>query len=94
MVGIEFKDDKCNLKLITHLYFPRKTFYFGALFGLLLPFGIVYLRLQLDTKIHAEEDLRSQINDFFRERLRYNPMKSYWILQVHVPPYQKQPALV
>jgi uncharacterized protein involved in exopolysaccharide biosynthesis len=45
--------------------FPKKKpFILGAfLFGLLLPFGIVYLRLQLDTKIHAEEDLRSQIND-------------------------------
>jgi capsular exopolysaccharide synthesis family protein len=45
--------------------FPKKKpFILGAfLFGLLLPFGIVYLRLQLDTKIHSEEDLLSQIKD-------------------------------
>jgi capsular exopolysaccharide synthesis family protein len=45
--------------------FPKKKpFILGAfLFGLLLPFGVVYLRLQLDTKIHSEEELLSQIKN-------------------------------
>lgn len=45
--------------------FPKKKpFLLGAfLFGLLLPFGIVYLLLALDTKIHHEEDLLHQISD-------------------------------
>ena len=45
--------------------FPKKRpFLLGAfLFGLLLPFGIVYLLLALDTKIHHEEDILNQISD-------------------------------
>jgi capsular exopolysaccharide synthesis family protein len=40
--------------------FPQpKSFLIGAfLFGLLLPFGIVYVNLNLDTKIHNEEDVQ------------------------------------
>jgi capsular exopolysaccharide synthesis family protein len=40
--------------------FPQpKSFMMGAfLLGLLLPFGIIYVRLQLDTKIHNEEDVQ------------------------------------
>jgi capsular exopolysaccharide synthesis family protein len=60
-----------NLKMISKpqtnyspIFPKKKPFILGAfLFGLLLPFGIVYLRLQLDTKIHSEEDLLSQIKD-------------------------------
>ncbi|CAM3419342.1 polysaccharide biosynthesis tyrosine autokinase [Flavobacterium chungbukense] len=45
--------------------FPQpKAFMIGAfLFGLLLPFGIVYLRLFLDTKLHNEEDIQKVIAD-------------------------------
>jgi capsular exopolysaccharide synthesis family protein len=40
--------------------FPQpKSFMIGAfLFGLLLPFGIVYVNLHLDNKIHNEEDIQ------------------------------------
>jgi capsular exopolysaccharide synthesis family protein len=40
--------------------FPQpKSFMIGAfLLGLLLPFGIIYVSLQLDTKIHNEEDVQ------------------------------------
>jgi capsular exopolysaccharide synthesis family protein len=40
--------------------FPQpKSFLLGAfLFGLLLPFGIIYVNLQLDSKIHNEEDIQ------------------------------------
>jgi capsular exopolysaccharide synthesis family protein len=40
--------------------FPQpKAFMLGAvMFGLLLPFGITYIRLYLDTKIHNEEDVQ------------------------------------
>lgn len=40
--------------------FPQpKSFLIGAfLFGLLLPFGVIYLRLFLDTKIHNEDDIQ------------------------------------
>lgn len=40
--------------------FPQpKSFMIGAfMFGLLLPLGIIYLNLQLDTKIHNEEDIQ------------------------------------
>jgi capsular exopolysaccharide synthesis family protein len=40
--------------------FPQpKAFMLGAfLFGLLLPFGIIYVNLNLDTKIHNEEDIQ------------------------------------
>lgn len=40
--------------------FPQpKPFMIGAfMFGLLLPLGIIYLNLQLDTKIHNEEDIQ------------------------------------
>lgn len=40
--------------------FPQpRSFMLGAfLFGLLLPFGIIYVNLQLDTKIHNEEDIQ------------------------------------
>ncbi|MFV5690303.1 GumC family protein [Flavobacterium sp. ZT3R25] len=40
--------------------FPQpKSFMIGAfMFGLLLPLGIKYLNLQLDTKIHNEEDIQ------------------------------------
>ncbi|MBF4464344.1 tyrosine-protein kinase family protein [Flavobacterium sp. LC2016-12] len=39
--------------------FPQpKSFLLGAfMFGLLLPFGFIYLRLVLDTKIHNEDDI-------------------------------------
>ncbi|TDD94690.1 polysaccharide biosynthesis tyrosine autokinase [Flavobacterium cellulosilyticum] len=42
--------------------FPQpKPFMLGAfLFGLLIPFGIVYLKLQLDTKIHNEDDIQNK----------------------------------
>ena len=41
--------------------FPQpKSFMLGAiLFGLLLPLGTIYFKLQLDTKIHNEEDIQS-----------------------------------
>jgi capsular exopolysaccharide synthesis family protein len=40
--------------------FPQpKSFMIGAfLLGLLLPFGIIYVNLQLDSKIHNEEDIQ------------------------------------
>jgi capsular exopolysaccharide synthesis family protein len=40
--------------------FPQpKSFMLGAfMFGLLFPLGIIYLNLQLDTKIHNEEDIQ------------------------------------
>lgn len=45
--------------------FPQpKAFMLGAfLFGLLLPFGVTYVRLYLDTKIHNEEDIQDVIGD-------------------------------
>lgn len=33
------------------------------LFGLLLPFGVTYVRLFLDTKIHNEEDIQKVFTD-------------------------------
>lgn len=44
--------------------FPQpKSFMLGAfLLGLLIPFGIIYINLQLDTKIHNEEDIQ-KVND-------------------------------
>lgn len=43
--------------------FPQpKSFLLGAfLFGLLLPFGIIYTNLSFDTKIHNEEDIQKVI---------------------------------
>lgn len=45
--------------------FPQpKAFMLGAfMFGLLLPFGVTYVRLYLDTKIHNEEDIQDVIKD-------------------------------
>lgn len=45
--------------------FPQpKAFMLGAfMFGLLLPFGVTYVRLYLDTKIHNEEDIQDVIGD-------------------------------
>ncbi len=45
--------------------FPQpKAFMLGAfMFGLLLPFGITYMRLFLDTKVHNEEDIQKVISD-------------------------------
>lgn len=45
--------------------FPQpKAFMLGAfMFGLLLPFGITYVRLLLDTKVHNEEDIQKVISD-------------------------------
>ncbi|WP_144219065.1 MULTISPECIES: GumC family protein [Flavobacterium] len=45
--------------------FPQpKAFMLGAfMFGLLLPFGVTYMRLFLDTKIHNEEDIQKIIKD-------------------------------
>lgn len=45
--------------------FPQpKAFMLGAfMFGLLLPFGVTYMRLFLDTKIHNEEDIQKVIKD-------------------------------
>lgn len=45
--------------------FPQpKTFMLGAfMFGLLIPFGVTYLRLFLDTKIHNEEDIQKIITN-------------------------------
>lgn len=45
--------------------FPQpKAFMLGAfLFGLLLPFGVTYVRLYLDTKIHNEEDIQDVIGE-------------------------------
>ncbi|SFD16073.1 GumC family protein [Flavobacterium phragmitis] len=45
--------------------FPQpKAFMLGAfMFGLLLPFGVTYMRLFLDTKIHNEEDVQKVIKD-------------------------------
>ncbi|WP_348799900.1 GumC family protein [Flavobacterium adhaerens] len=45
--------------------FPKpKPFMLGAvLFGFLLPFGFVYLNLQMDSKIHNEEDLGGDFAD-------------------------------
>lgn len=44
--------------------FPQpKSFMLGAfIFGLLLPFGIIYLNLLLDTKIHGEEDIHKDFS--------------------------------
>lgn len=44
--------------------FPQpRSFMLGAfLLGLLLPFGVVYVRLQMDSKVHNEEDIQ-KIND-------------------------------
>jgi capsular exopolysaccharide synthesis family protein len=45
--------------------FPQpKSFMLGAfMFGLFLPFGIIYVRLYLDTKIHNEEDIQKVISN-------------------------------
>lgn len=45
--------------------FPQpKSFMMGAfLFGLLLPFGIIYVNLWLDTKIHNEEDIQKVLTN-------------------------------
>ena len=45
--------------------FPQpKTFMLGAfLFGLLLPFGVIYAKFSLDTKIHNDEDIQKVIPD-------------------------------
>lgn len=45
--------------------FPQpKSFILGALlFGLLIPFGVIYVNLQFDSKIHNEEDIHKVIND-------------------------------
>jgi tyrosine-protein kinase Etk/Wzc len=45
--------------------FPKpKPFMLGAiLFGLLLPFGVIYLNFQMDSKIHTEEDLNGELAD-------------------------------
>lgn len=46
------------------IYPQPKVFMLGAfLFGLLLPFGVTYVRLFLDTKIHNEEDIQKVIKD-------------------------------
>jgi capsular exopolysaccharide synthesis family protein len=44
--------------------FPQpKSFMIGAfMFGLLLPFGIIYLNLLLDTKIHTEDDIHKSFS--------------------------------
>ena len=44
--------------------FPQpKSFMLGALLlGLLLPFGVIYVGLQMDSKIHNEEDIK-KVND-------------------------------
>jgi len=44
--------------------FPQpKSFMIGAfLFGLLVPFGVIYLKLLLDTKIHSEEDIHKDFS--------------------------------
>lgn len=44
--------------------FPQpKSFMLGAfLLGLLLPFGVIYVSLQMDSKIHNEEDIQ-KVND-------------------------------
>jgi capsular exopolysaccharide synthesis family protein len=45
--------------------FPQpRAFMLGAfMLGLLLPFGVTYVRLYLDTKIHNEEDIQDIISD-------------------------------
>jgi capsular exopolysaccharide synthesis family protein len=45
--------------------FPQpRSFMLGAfLFGLLVPFGIIYAKLSLDTKIRSEEDIQKVIGD-------------------------------
>ncbi|SHG40996.1 capsular exopolysaccharide family [Flavobacterium micromati] len=45
--------------------FPQpRSFMLGAfLFGLLLPFGLIYARLSLDSKIHNEEDIQKVLAD-------------------------------
>ena len=45
--------------------FPQpKVFMLGAImFGLLIPFGVTYIRLYLDTKIHNEEDIQKVIGN-------------------------------
>lgn len=45
--------------------FPKpKPFMLGAvLLGFLLPFGIIYLNQQMDSKIHTEEDLNGEFSD-------------------------------
>lgn len=44
--------------------FPQpKSFMLGAfMFGLLIPFGIIYLSLLLDTKIHSEDDIHKDFS--------------------------------
>ena len=45
--------------------FPQpKAFMLGAImFGLLVPFGITYIRLNLDNKIHNEEDIQKAVGN-------------------------------
>jgi capsular exopolysaccharide synthesis family protein len=60
-----------NLKLLnapqtnySPIFPKKKPFLIGAfLLGLLLPLSVLYIRLQLDTKIHNEQDLLLQISD-------------------------------
>ncbi|AWG22215.1 hypothetical protein FFWV33_12160 [Flavobacterium faecale] len=45
-------------------YPKRKVFILGAiLFGFILAFGITYVRLMMDSKIHSEEDLPREISE-------------------------------
>ncbi|ALJ04018.1 hypothetical protein APS56_02100 [Pseudalgibacter alginicilyticus] len=60
-----------NSKIIDEAYstnspvFPnKKMIYLASIFiGLLIPFGIIYLKDLLDTKIHNKEDLEKEINN-------------------------------
>jgi capsular exopolysaccharide synthesis family protein len=60
-----------NLKLLnapqtnySPIFPKKKPFLIGAfLLGLLLPLSVLYIRLQLDTKIHNEQDLLLHISD-------------------------------
>ncbi|MBE8724552.1 GumC family protein [Flavobacterium hungaricum] len=46
------------------IYPKPKSFMLGSfMFGMLLPFGIIYGRFFLDTKIHSEEDIHKIIGD-------------------------------
>lgn len=46
------------------IYPKPKPFFLGAiLFGFLLPFGILYLSFQIDSKIHSEEDIQGKYAD-------------------------------
>lgn len=55
--------DPAIAQFATYLSPNKKMIYAGALFlGLLLPFGVIYIKDLLDTKVHTREDLEQRLS--------------------------------